>query len=153
MSEVRVPDNLPKWIADHMQRYLETDGADGHMWDSAPVGGPGPIPTLLLTTTGRRSGKSLVMPLIYGEANGAYVVIASKGGAPKHPAWYLNLAANTEVEVQVIADRFRAQARTATGDERTNLWKKMREIYPPYDEYQGKTDREIPVVVLERING
>ena len=153
MSEVRVPDNLPKWIADHMQRYLETDGADGHMWDSAPVGGPGPIPTLLLTTTGRRSGKSLVMPLIYGEANGAYVVIASKGGAPKHPAWYLNLAANTEVEVQVIADRFRAKARTATGDERTNLWKKMREIYPPYDEYQGKTDREIPVVVLERING
>ena len=153
MSEVRVPDNLPKWIADHMQRYLKTDGADGHMWDSAPVGGPGPIPTLLLTTTGRRSGKSLVMPLIYGEANGAYVVIASKGGAPKHPAWYLNLAANTEVEVQVIADRFRAKARTTTGDERTNLWKKMREIYPPYDEYQGKTDREIPVVVLERING
>ncbi len=153
MSEVRVPDNLPKWIADHMQRYLETDGADGHMWDSAPVGGPGPIPTLLLTTTGRRSGKSLVMPLIYGEANGAYVVVASKGGAPKHPAWYLNLAANTEVEVQVIADRFRAKSRTATGDERTNLWKKMREIYPPYDEYQGKTDREISVVVLERING
>ena len=153
MSEVRVPDNLPKWIADHMQRYIETDGADGHMWDSAPVGGPGPIPTLLLTTTGRRSGKSLVMPLIYGEANGAYVVIASKGGAPKHPAWYLNLAANTEVEVQVIADRFRAKARTATGDERTNLWKMMREIYPPYDEYQGKTDREIPVIVLERING
>ena len=152
MSEVRVPDNLPKWIADHMQRYIETDGADGHMWDSAPVGGPGPIPTLLLTTTGRRSGKSLVMPLIYGEANGAYVVIASKGGAPKHPAWYLNLAANTEVDVQVIADRFRAKARTATGDERTNLWKMMREIYPPYDEYQGKTDREIPVIVLERIN-
>jgi proline iminopeptidase len=153
MSEVRIPDNLPKWIADHMQRYIETDGADGHMWDSAPVGGPGPIPTLLLTTTGRRSGKSLVMPLIYGEANGAYVVIASKGGAPKHPAWYLNLAANTEVEVQVIADRFRAKARTATGDERTNMWKIMREIYPPYDEYQGKTDREIPVIVLERING
>ena len=152
MSEVRVPDNLPKWIADHMQRYIET-GADGHMWDSAPVGGPGPIPTLLLTTTGRRSGKSLVMPLIYGGANGAYVVIASKGGAPKHPAWYLNLATNTEVEVQVIADRFRAKARTATGDERTNLWKMMREIYPPYDEYQGKTDREIPVIVLERING
>jgi len=152
MSEVRVPDSLPKWIADHLRRYVETDGADGHMWDSAPVGGPGPIPTLLLTTTGRRSGKSLVMPLIYGEANGAYVVIASKGGAPKHPAWYLNLTANPEVEVQVIADRFRAKTRTATGDERANLWKMMRDIYPPYDEYQGKTDREIPVIVLERIN-
>ncbi len=152
MSEVRVPDNLPKWMADHLRRYVETDGADGHMWDSAPVGGPGPIPTLLLTTTGRRSGKSLLIPLIYGEANGAYIVIASKGGAPKHPAWYLNLAANPEVEVQVLADRFRAKARTATGDERVNLWKMMRDIYPPYDEYQQKTEREIPAIVLERMN-
>ena len=77
MNEVKVPDSLPKWMADHMESYIATDGADGHMWDSAPVGGPGPIPTLLLTTIGRRSGKALALPLIYGEANGAYVVIAS----------------------------------------------------------------------------
>lgn len=141
--------DLPKWIADHLQRYLETDGADGHMWDSAPVGGPGPIPTLLLTTTGRRSGKPIVMPLIYGEAGGNYVVVASKGGAPTHPGWYLNLAAHSDVEVQILAKRFRATARTASGAERAKLWKQMAAIYPPYNDYQAKTDREIPVVVLE----
>lgn len=141
--------DLPKWIADHLQRYLETDGADGHMWDSAPVGGPGPIPTLLLTTTGRRSGKPIVMPLIYGEADGNYVVVASKGGAPKHPGWYLNLAAHPDVEVQILAKRFRATARTASGAERAELWQQMAAIYPPYNDYQAKTDREIPVVVLE----
>lgn len=141
--------DLPKWIADHLQRYLETDGADGHMWDSAPVGGPGPIPTLLLTTTGRRSGNPIVMPLIYGEAGGKYVVVASKGGAPTHPGWYLNLSAHRAVEVQILAKRFRATARTASGAERAELWQQMAAIYPPYDDYQAKTDREIPVVVLE----
>lgn len=141
--------DLPKWIADHLQRYLETDGADGHLWDSAPVGGPGPIPTLLLTTTGRRSGKPIVMPLIYGEAGGKYVVVASKGGAPTHPGWYLNLSAHRDVEVQILAKRFRATARTASGAERAELWQQMAAIYPPYDDYQARTDREIPVVVLE----
>ena len=106
MSEVKVPASLQKLISDHLRRYVESNGADGHMWDSAPVGGPGPIPTLLLTTTGRRSGKQIVMPLIYGEAGGNYVVVASKGGAPQHPGWYLNLAAKPEVEVQVLAQPF-----------------------------------------------
>ena len=121
------------------------------MWDSTPVGGPGPIPTLLLTTTGRRSGKPIVMPLIYGEADGNYVVVASKGGAPQHPGWYLNLAAQPQVEVQVIDKRFRAKARTSTGTERARLWEKMATIYPPYNDYQKKTEREIPVVVLEPV--
>ncbi len=152
MSDANIPDNLLEWIADHRRRYTESHGADGHMWDSAPVGGPGLVPTLLLTTTGRRSGKSIVMPLIYGESDGSYVVVASKGGAPKHPGWYFNLAAQPEVEVQVAAKHFQAKARTATGDERVALWKKMQAIYPPYDEYQAKTDREIPVVVLEPVN-
>ena len=141
--------DLPRCIADHLQRYLDTDGADGHLWDSAPVGGPGPIPTLLLTTTGRRSGKPIVMPLIYGETGGNYVVVASKGGAPKHPGWYLNLAAHKDVEVQILARRFQATARTASGAERAALWKQMAAIYPPYNDYQARTDREIPVVVLE----
>lgn len=151
MSDVKVQANLPKWIGDHLRRYVESDGADGHMWDSAPVGGPGPIPTLLLTTTGRRSGQSGIMPLIYGKTDKGYVVVASKGGAPQHPGWYLNLVAHPEVEVQVIAERFRAKARTATGEERAELWKKMATIYPPYNAYQAKTEREIPVVVLERM--
>ncbi|MGE0825508.1 MAG: nitroreductase family deazaflavin-dependent oxidoreductase [Candidatus Binatia bacterium] len=151
MSEVSVSKSLPQWIGDHLRRYIETNGAEGHMWDSAVVGGPGPIPTLLLTTTGRRSGKPIIMPLIYGEANGSYVIVASKGGAPQHPGWYLNLVAQPTVEVQVLADRFRAKARTATGEERARLWKMMAAIYPPYDQYQAKTDREIPVVVLDRM--
>lgn len=150
MSNVKVPANLPKWIGDHLQRYVESNGADGHMWDSAPVGGPGPIPTLILTTTGRRSGQPISMPLIYGEENGKYVVVASKGGAPAHPGWYLNLSAHPTVEVQVLADKFRATARTATGEERARLWQTMAAIYPPYNAYQAKTQREIPVIVLER---
>ena len=148
MSEATAP-QLPQWITDHLQRYLDTNGADGHMWDSGPVGGPGLLPTLLLTTNGRRSGKPITMPLIYGEADGSYIIVASKGGAPQHPGWYLNLAATPQVEVQVRDKRFRATARTASGQERTSLWQKMRGIYPPYDEYQTKTEREIPVVVLE----
>jgi proline iminopeptidase len=151
MSESKIPANLQKMISDHLRRYVETDGKDGHMWDSTPVGGPGPIPTLLLTTAGRRSGKPIVMPLIYGEADGKYVVVASKGGAPQHPGWYLNLTANPAVEVQVLANRFRAKARTATGAERARLWEKMAAIYPPYNDYQKKTEREIPVVVLEKV--
>ena len=93
MSEVNVPENMPKWMADHLRRYLETDGADGHMWDSASVGGPGPLPTLLLTTVGRRSGQTSLLPLIYGKTSGKYVIVASEGGAPQHPGWYHNLVA------------------------------------------------------------
>jgi proline iminopeptidase len=145
-----IPASLSGWIRDHLQHYLDSDGADGHMWDSSSIGGPGPVPTLLLTTTSRRSGQRQILPLIYGEFDGKYVVIASKGGAPKHPGWYRNLVAQPEVGVQVIAERFQAKARTATGEERTVLWKKMAVIYPPYNDYQARTEREIPVVVLER---
>lgn len=151
MSTVRLPANLPQWIGEHLRRYVESEGADGHMWDTTAVGGPGPVPTLLLTTRGRRSGQPITMPLIYGEVGGKYVVVASKGGAPTHPGWYLNLAAQPAVEVQVRADRFRATARTATGEERARLWQTMAAIYPPYNAYQAKTQREIPIIVLERV--
>jgi deazaflavin-dependent oxidoreductase (nitroreductase family) len=149
MAEISIPDYLPDWIRDHVRRYLESDGADGHMWDSSIAGGLGPIPTLLLTTTGRRSGRPLTLPLIYQETESGYAIVASKGGAPSHPAWYLNLTAHPEVEVQVVARRFAAKARTATGAERSALWDRMAAIYPPYTDYQARTEREIPVVVLE----
>ena len=136
-------------VRDHVRRYLESNGKDGHMWDSSIAGGPGPVPTLLLTTTGRKSGRSITLPLIYGKSGKDYVVIASKGGAPAHPAWFLNLDANPEVSIQVEANRMQATARTATGSERSVLWDQMVEIYPPYTEYQKRTEREIPVVVLE----
>jgi deazaflavin-dependent oxidoreductase (nitroreductase family) len=148
-----LPDYLPEWIKDHLRRYLASNGEEGHMWDASLGGGTGMVQTLLLTTKGRRSGKSLLLPLIYGEADGAYVLVASKGGAPTHPAWYLNLSANPDVDVQVKADRFHARARTATGDERTRLWDMMVGLYAPYTDYQARTEREIPVVVLEQIDG
>jgi proline iminopeptidase len=151
MSNTPLPSELPEWIRNHVERYLASDGADGHMWDAALGGGTGFVPTLLLTTKGRKSGRSLLLPLIYGEHDGAYVIVASKGGFPSHPAWYLNLSADSEVDVQVIAKKFRARARTASGQERSALWEKMVGVYAPYTEYQNRTDREIPVVVLDPI--
>lgn len=133
---------LPDWMEQHMRRYLETDGEEGHVWRG--------VTTLLLTTTGRRSGEARMLPLIYGKHDDAYVIVASKGGHKNNPLWYENLVANPEVRVQVAADKFTARARTASGDERGRLWKKMTEIWPAYDDYQKNTRREIPVVVLER---
>ena len=147
----KIPGDLPDWIQGHLRQYLATDGADGHMWDSSAAGGPGLIPTLLLTTTGRRSGSVKTLPLIYGKTGTDYVIVASKGGRPKHPAWYLNLVAAPDVNIQVATERFRTRARTTAGVERETLWAQMVEIYPPFVDYQAKTDRVIPVVVLERI--
>ncbi len=145
-----IPDYMPKWIQDHLDQYRDSNGTEGHMWDSSPAGGSGLLPCLILTTVGSRSGTPRPLPLIYGPADGGHVVIASKGGAPDHPAWYTNLVANPEVGVQVGTDKFAATARTAAGEERTRLWDVMVELYPPYVEYQGNTEREIPVVVLKR---
>jgi deazaflavin-dependent oxidoreductase (nitroreductase family) len=145
------PTQLPDWIRDHVRRYRESNGADGHMWDSKVAGGPGPVPTLLLTTTGRRSKRRQTLPLIYGKTPSGYAIVASKGGAPSHPAWFLNLRDDPNVDVQVAADQLRARARVASGAERAALWKQMAAIYPPYDDYQRRTKREIPVVVLEPI--
>ena len=140
---------LPTWIQDHLTRYLATDGADGYLWDASLGGGKGLVPILLLTTVGRKSGKILTLPLIFGRSGRNYVVVASKGGAPRHPAWYLNLQSNPEVRVQVKAEKFTARAHTADPAERAVLWPMMVEIYGPYATYQAKTDRQIPVVVLE----
>ncbi len=137
------------WIAEHIELY-RTDPEKAHMWDSSALGGPGPIPTLLLTTTGRKSGEPRALPLIYGEVDDSYVIIASKGGMPTHPIWYLNLEANPDCELMVGAKAVSARARVAEGEERERLWKMMAEIYPPYDDYQKNAgDRVIPVVVLD----
>jgi deazaflavin-dependent oxidoreductase (nitroreductase family) len=127
---------------EHVKRYQETDGAEGHDWNGATV--------LILTTKGRRSGDARSTPLIYRKHGDDYVLVASKGGAEEDPAWYLNLSAAPDVTVQVRGDRFQAHARTAAPDEKPELWKLMTERWPAYDEYQAKTTREIPVVVLER---
>lgn len=126
----------------HIQRYIETGGAEGHDWQGTHC--------LLLTTTGAKSGKQRIAPLIYGTYGDDYLVVASKGGAPEHPAWYVNLAADPHVRVQVKDEAFDAIARDATADERAAVWAIMVREWPAYDEYQTKTDREIPVVVLSR---
>jgi deazaflavin-dependent oxidoreductase (nitroreductase family) len=151
MADANKSQRLPDWIKDHIARYTATDGADGYWWDASLGGGKGMVATLLLTTTGRKSGKELTLPLIFGRSGSNYVAVASKGGAATHPAWYLNLQANPKVKVQVKADKFTAHAHTADDAERATLWPMMVDIYPPYAEYQSKTDRQIPVVVLKPI--
>lgn len=152
MTEARISPSLPDWIKDHLTRYIASNGEDGHLWDATLGGGTGLCPTLLLTTTGRKSGEAITLPLIYGTTGTSFVVIASKGGAPAHPSWYLNLVDQPEVGVQVKAERFTARARTASGAECEALWKQLAAIYHPYDKYQEYAgSREIPVVVLDRI--
>jgi deazaflavin-dependent oxidoreductase (nitroreductase family) len=140
----------PAWIAEHLRMYRDSGGAAGHLWDGSAAGVSGVLPCLLLTTVGRRSGQKRTSPLVYGTVGDAYLIIGSKGGAETHPRWYLNLRATPAVEVQVGKDRFPARARVATGKERAQLWEQMVKLYPFYGEYQQKTKREIPVVVLEK---
>jgi proline iminopeptidase len=127
----------------HIRRYRETGGEVGHIWRNGSK-------ILLLTTKGRSTGEPRTTPLIYEEDGDRYVIVASKGGAPQHPGWYRNLSQDPEVELQVKDEVFPARARTADGEERERLWELAARQWPSYDEYQTKTDREIPVVVLER---
>ncbi len=128
---------------EHVRRYQDTNGEVGHKWNDTQ--------TLILTTTGRKTGEKRDNALIYATYGDAYVVIASKGGAPQHPAWYINLQADPSAEIQVGADVFAVTGRTVTGEERHELWRLMTNEWPAYDDYQTKTDREIPVVVLDRV--
>jgi proline iminopeptidase len=129
----------------HVEAYLESDGEVGHDWKNGTS-------TLILTTKGRKSGEERLNALIYGMAGDNPMIVASKGGAPEHPAWYLNLRDNPAVQVQIRGDKFDATARDATPEERPELWKQMAQEWPDYDNYQQRTDREIPVVILERTN-
>jgi deazaflavin-dependent oxidoreductase (nitroreductase family) len=125
---------------EHVQRYRETDGEVGYLWNG--------VPTLLLTTTGRKTGQSRTTPLIFNRDGDNYLVVASMGGAPSHPKWYLNLTAQPDAEIQVRAERLAVTARTAPPDEKARLWAVVAEQWPNYDVYQSRTTREIPVVVL-----
>ena len=139
------------WIAEHIALY-RSDPEKARLWDSTPLGGPGVLPTLLLTTKGRKSGAPRALPLIYGEHGYAFVVVASKGGLPEHPLCYRNLEAEPACEVQVGSRQLHARARVAEGGEREQLWRQMAKIYPPYDEYQQRAaQRVIPVVVLDPV--
>jgi deazaflavin-dependent oxidoreductase (nitroreductase family) len=138
-------------IEQHLALYLESGGREGHVRDFTWVGGPGLLPTLLLKTIGRRSGQPRFAPLIYGLWGGEWVVVGSKGGAPQHPAWFLNLQPGQEVAFQVATEAFHASWRLAEGAEREAIWRYMARLYPPYDDYQASTGREIPIVLLRPI--
>jgi deazaflavin-dependent oxidoreductase (nitroreductase family) len=135
-------DSPSGWVAAHIRRYVESNGEQGHRWRG--------VNTLLLTTRGRNSGKLRRTALIYGRDGERFLVVASKGGAARNPNWYLNLAANPDVRVQVGAEKFAARSSTATAEEKRKLWKIMTSIWPDYDQYQARSARDIPVVILER---
>jgi deazaflavin-dependent oxidoreductase (nitroreductase family) len=141
--EEKIQNSPIHWVSDHIQKYLKTNGKTGHEWR------PG-IYSLLITTIGRKTGKLHRTGLIYGMDQDRYIIVASNGGHPKHPNWYLNIKKNPGVLVQVKSEKFLARARDAEGAERQRLWKMMAKIFPQYEDYQRKTARKIPVVILER---
>ena len=128
---------------EHVRQYRETDGEVGYWWNGAP--------TLLLTTTGRRSGEARTTPLIFGRDGDEYLVVASVGGMPKHPAWYLNLVDDPSARIQVKGEHVDVVARTAEAEEKPRLWRIVNDVWPNYDAYQERTDRVIPVVVLSPV--
>ncbi len=146
--ETKIEPGTPGWQQRHTELYLKSNGAEGHVVDFKRPGVP-PVNCLLLQTTGRQSRTPKISPLIYGEDGGGFVVVASRGGAPNHPAWFLNLRDNSEVRFQVVDKKYRGVARITAGAERERLFRMMAGLFPPYDDYQAKTAREIPVVVLE----
>jgi deazaflavin-dependent oxidoreductase (nitroreductase family) len=125
---------------DHIRAYRETGGEVGYIWNG--------VPTLLLTSTGRRTGQKRTSALIFARDADDYLVVASLAGAPKHPQWYLNLQANLDAEIQVKDQTLGVVARTASAEEKPRLWKIVADVWPNYDVYQSRTDRDIPVVVL-----
>lgn len=146
LAEVKVPPTLPQWMKDHVDRYLKSDGKDGHMFTINNL----TVPSLLLITKGRKTGDKHLFPLFYGKAGKSYYIVASKGGAPDHPGWYKNLLAHPDAEVQVATEHLKVRARTASGAERQKLWDDAVKFWPPYVDYQRKVpDRQIPVVVLD----
>jgi deazaflavin-dependent oxidoreductase (nitroreductase family) len=138
-----IHDSPSGWVADHIREYVDSDGEEGHLWRG--------VPTLLLTTRGRKTGKLRRTALIYGRMGAGYVVVASKGGAPRHPLWYLNLKANPEVQIQVGPEVLSAVARDAGDDERPFLWEQMVGLWPAYDDYQERTSRRIPLVFIDPV--
>lgn len=142
---------VPEWVSEHIRLYRESGGTKGHLWDAGPAAqGLGLLPCLLLTTVGRKSGQQRTTPLIYGAVGEDIIIIGSKGGSKTHTQWYFNLLANPAAEIQVGTEHFKVRARIAAGEERAKIWAHMLTIFPVYQDYQNRTGREIPVIVLEK---
>src|SRR5882724_3743900 len=136
------------WKEEHLNLYLGSGGTEGHIVNLTDIGGHKLTTTLLLQYVGRKSGKTMITPLIYGDIGGEAVIVASKGGADQHPAWYLNVRDGKELSFQIASQAFRATWREPAGAERTKVWDFMVGVFPPYTSYQASTQREIPLVML-----
>jgi deazaflavin-dependent oxidoreductase (nitroreductase family) len=139
------------WKEEHLHMYMSSGGSAGHIVDLTDIAGHRFTTTLLLKYVGRKSGKTMITPLIYGDLGGEVVIVASKGGADHHPAWYLNVADSKELSFQIATQAFRATWREPKGAERTQVWDFMVGVFPPYKSYQASTEREIPLVMLSAI--
>lgn len=139
------------WKTEHLAQYLGSGGAEGHIVDVSDIGGRKFTTTLLLRYTGRKSGKTIITPLIYGDIGGEVVIVASKGGADHHPAWYLNLKESKELAFQIGTQAFRASWRECGEAERAKVWAFMEGVFPPYTGYQASTERRIPLVMLSAV--
>lgn len=136
------------WISEHLETYLTSGGTRGHIMDVSAVGGRVLTTHCLIKYVGRKSGKSYVKALIYGNAGGEIVIVGSRGGADSHPEWYLNVLASKTIGVQIATQAFEATWREPEGEERHQVWAYMAHLYPPYITYQKSTSRQIPVVML-----
>lgn len=141
--------DLRNWISDHLRSYLGTGGTSGHILDLRPLGMHEYTPHVLIRYVGRKSGRTMITPLIYGTTAGEVCIVASKGGAPEHPAWYLNIKSSETVDFQVATEAFRATWREPAGEERAWIWNMMERVFPNYTAYQARTDREIPLVLMK----
>lgn len=139
------------WISEHREMYLQSGGAKGHIMDITAVGGHSFTTHCLIKYTGRKSGKVFITPLIYGDIGGEVVIVASKGGADHHPAWYLNIADSAEVEFQIGTQAFRGSLREPAGEEYAKIWNFMVDVFPAYATYQASTARKIPLVMMKAV--
>jgi deazaflavin-dependent oxidoreductase (nitroreductase family) len=136
------------WKGEHLSAYLRSGGAEGHIMDVTDIGGHTFTTMLLLKYVGRKSGKTMITPLIYGDIGGEVVIVASKGGADHHPAWYLNVRDSKDLSFQIATQAYRATWREPQGSERTRVWDFMASVFPPYKTYQASTKREIPLLMM-----
>lgn len=150
-SSEKIRDARMAWMIQHREMYLRSGGAQGHIMDLTAVGAHSFGTHCLIKYAGRKSGKVFITPLCYGAIGGEVVIVASKGGADEHPAWYLNIRDSKEVEFQIATQAFGASWREPIGDERKKVWDFMVDCYPFYANYQASTQRQIPIVMLKPI--
>ena len=140
-ADVRISPSA--WVAEQARRYEESNGTEATDMNGSPC--------LLIDYLGRRSGEWHRTVLIYGRDGEDYLIVASKGGAPEHPTWFLSVRENPEVHLRVDTERFAARAEVLSKEEKARVWPHLLEVYAPYEEYQRNTDRDIPVIRLTRV--